>query len=124
MPSKDLSGNPITTSEQLLTSWNEFLSKKFAVPASDVNRRREHVVSKEDILTDEELDKALSGMKTGKAPGWDDVPVELYQNSKTAKEELFRIIRLIYDSETVPPELVRGVFIMLYKNKDRNDFSN
>ena len=124
MPSKDLSGNPITTSEQLLTSWNEFLSKKFAVPASDVNRRREHVVSKEDILTDEELDKALSGMKTGKAPGWDDVPVELYQNSKTAKEELFRIIRLIYDSETVPPELVRGVFIMLYKKKDRNDFSN
>ena len=60
---------------------------------------------------------------SGKAPGWDDDPVELYQSSATAKAELFRIIRLIYDSEIIPTELVRGVFIMLYK-KNRNNFRN
>ena len=119
-----MSGNPITSSEQLLASWNEFLAKKFAQPACDANRNREHIVSNDDSLSDEELDKALFAMKSGKASGWDEVPVELYKNSKTAREELYRIIRMIYDSEIVPPELVRGVFVMLYKKKDRNNFSN
>ena len=123
-PSKDLSGEPITTTEQLLASWNEFLAKKFEEPQCDANKSLENIVSEEETLTDEELEKALDGMKAGKAPGWDDVPVELYQSSATAKAELFRIIRLIYDSEIIPTELVRGVFIMLYKKSDRNNFSN
>ena len=123
-PSKDLSGEPITTTEQLLASWNEFLAKKFEEPQCDANKNLENIVSEEETLTDEELEKALDGMKAGKAPGWDDVPVELYQSSATAKAELFRIIRLIYDSEIIPTELVRGVFIMLYKKSDRNNFSN
>ena len=63
-------------------------------------------------------------MKPGKAPGWDDIPVEVYQNSTTARSELYRIIRIIFDTEIVPPEFVRGVFIMIYKKKDRDSFSN
>ena len=97
-PSKDLSGNTITSSEQLLASCNEFLAKKFAQPACDANRNREHIVSNDDSLSDEELDKALFAMKSGKASGWDEVPVELYKNRKAAREELYRIIRMIYDS--------------------------
>ena len=47
------------------------------------------------ILYDEDLDKALYAMKSGKAPGCDGVPVELYQNSKTARDELYHITRFI-----------------------------
>ena len=32
MPSKDLQGAPITSSDQLLVEWNKFLSAKFAAP--------------------------------------------------------------------------------------------
>ena len=31
MPSKDLTGKPITSNDQLLAAWNEFLSKKLAI---------------------------------------------------------------------------------------------
>ena len=31
---------------------------------------------------------------------------------------------MIYDTEVVPPDMVKGIFIMLYKKKDRNSFSN
>ena len=31
---------------------------------------------------------------------------------------------MIWDTEIVPPELVKGIFMMLYKKKDRDDFSN
>ena len=70
-PSKDLSGSPITTSEQLLASWNEFLAKNFDQPAWDANRNREHIVSNDDSLSDEVFNKDLFAMKSGKAAGWD-----------------------------------------------------
>ena len=63
-------------------------------------------------------------MKTGKAPGWDEIPAEVYQNSKTARSELYRILRIIFDTECIPEELVRGIFIMIYKKKERDNFSN
>ena len=89
-----------------------------------MNRSREHTVSNEDVLSEEELDKALFSMKTGKAPGWDEIPAEVYQNSKTARAELYRILRIIFDTECIPEELVRGIFIMIYKKKERDNFSN
>ena len=124
MPSKNHSGDQITSTDELLRCWNEFLSKKFAAPASDLDKGIEQVVSEEDYLSDKELDDALNGMKTGKAPGWDNIPAELYQNSPSARAELYRIIRMIYDTEAVPPDMVKGIFIMLYKKKDHNSFSN
>ena len=124
MPSRDLNGEPITSTNQLLDSWNEFLSKKFAMPDSDLHRSREHTVSSEDSLSDKELDAALFSMKPGKAPGWDEIPAEVYQHSATARSELYRIIRIIFDTECIPEELVRGVFIMIYKKKERDNFSN
>ena len=96
MPSKNHSGEPITSTDELLTCWNEFLAKKFAAPECDHDRNIEELVSNEDYLTDKELDNALDGMKNGKAPGWDDMPAELYQNSPSARAELYRIIRMIW----------------------------
>ena len=124
MPSKDHSGNPMASSEQLLQAWNTFFEQKFAAPACDEGRSREATVPPEHYLTDEELDKALFAMKSGRAPGWDEVPAELYQNSETARTELYRILRLIWYTEDIPAELVKGIFIMFYKKKDRNCFSN
>ena len=115
MPCKDHSGNLITSSEQLLHAWNTFLGKKFAAPTCDSGKSREATVSPEDHLSDDELDKSLFAMKPGKAPGWDVAPVELYQNSETARAELYRILRLIWDNEDIPVEMVKGIFIMFYK---------
>ena len=37
---------------------------------------------------------------------------------------MFRITRLIWDLEVVPEDSVLGIFVMLYKKNDRNDFGN
>ena len=115
MPSKNHAGESITSTDELLSCWNEFLSKKFSSPASDLGRDIEQTVSNEDYLTDKERDDALDGMKSGKAPSWDDMPAELYQNSASARAELYRIIRLIYDTELVLAEMVRGIHYALQK---------
>ena len=124
MPSKDLQGDPIVSSEQLLAEWNTFLTAKFAPPDIDQSAQRETTVCEEDHLNDEELTTCLNGLSDNKAPGGDNIPIEAYKYSPTAREELFRIIRLIWDTEEVPPHIVNGVFIMLYKKKCRDDFKN
>ena len=70
-------------------------------------------------LTDDELDACLKGMRDGKAYG---IPIEVYKSSPTSNEELYKIVSLIWDREEFPSDIVKGVFIMKYKNKDRNDF--
>ncbi|XP_066263263.1 uncharacterized protein [Branchiostoma lanceolatum] len=92
--------------------------------APDSHRQRGTTVSQEDHLSDSELEECLKALKSGKAPGYDKIPIEAYQHSPAAKRELFRVVHLIWDSEIVPPELVKGIFIMLYKKNDRNNFSN
>ena len=124
MSSKYLSSNPITSNKQLLSSWNEFLTKKFASPDVDIDRAREQTVSPEDHLSDKELEECLCALHSGRETGWDGIPIEAYQHSKSARTELFRIVHMLWESEDIPPDLVRGIFIMLYKKKDRNDFAN
>ena len=124
MPSKDLSSAPITSTAQLLNSWNEFLAKKFASPEVDQQRKLEQLVGEEDHLTTSELEVSFKALKNDRAPGWDNVPTEAYRHSPTAQNELFRVARLIWDTELVPPMLVRGIFMMLYKKGAKDSFSN
>ena len=98
MPSKDLSGDPITSPEQLVSAWNTFLAKKFTSPPSDINREQEQTVSPDDHLTTAELEECLDALKSGKAPGVDCIPIEAYKPA--AKSELFRTTRLIWDTKS------------------------
>ena len=107
-----------------MTAWNKFLSEKFSVPSADNNRHCEQTVSPHDSITNEDLEDALSSLKSNKAPGCAQIPIEAYQHSESAKAELFRIVRLIWETECIPREIVTGIFIMLYKKNDRNDFGN
>ena len=124
MPSKDLSGDPITSPEQLVSAWNTFLAKKFTSPPSDINREQEQTVSPDDHLTTAELEECLDALKSGKAPGVDGIPIEAYKHSPAAKSELFRTTRLIWDTESPPADLVKGIFIMFHKKKSKDDFGN
>ena len=41
-----------------------------------------------------------------------------------ATKELFRICRLTWHSERIPPELVRGMFVILHKEAPPDDYRN
>ena len=123
-PSKDLNGNRLTTHGQLLDEWSTFLGAKFASPDADRDRSLERLTAEHDELSDAELSTCLSALSTGKAPGCDDVPIEAYRGSVTAKNELFRICRLMWDTELIPPELVRGMFVMIHKKGSHDDCGN
>ena len=59
-----------------------------------------------------------------KAPGCDGIPIEAYRGSPAAKQELFAIVRLMWQTEVIPPAVVCGTFVMLYKKGPRDNFAN
>ena len=123
-PSKGADGRTITTSTQLLSEWEKFLGTKFQRPAAAAHQNLESLSAEDDVLDDDELRVCLKVLRSGKATGWDNVPVEAYRGSVEATNELFRICRLMWKTEHIPPDLVRGVCMMIYKKGTRDDFAN
>ena len=56
--------------------WDKFLGAKFSRPESDSNRDLECLVADDDLLNDTELNECLDALRSGKAVGCDNVPVE------------------------------------------------
>ena len=50
--------------------------------------------------------------------------LEAYRGSGEATKELFRICRLMWNTERIPANLVRGMFVMIHKKGSRNDYGN
>ena len=113
-PSKGADGRTITTSTQLLSEWEKFLGTKFQRPAADAQQNIENLPAEDDVLDDDELRVCRKALRRGKATGWHNVPVEAYRGSVEATNELFRICRLMWRTEQIPPDLVRGVFMIIY----------
>ena len=100
------------------------MGAKFASPDADKNRSLECLTAEYDELSDDELRMCLDALRIGKAPGCDDVPIEAYRGSEEATKELFRICRLMWNTERIPANLVRGMFVMIHKKGSRNDYGN
>ena len=101
----------------------KFLGAKFQRPTADADRSLENLVAEEDVLGYDELGVCLKALQW-QSDGCDNVPIEAYRGSVHATNELFRICRMMWHSERIPPELVRGTFIMLHKKGPRDDMAN
>ena len=75
----------------------------------------------EDQITEEEFEEAVSRMRKAKATGPDNIPAEVWQHSKVAKEALFEFLQKVWQKEQVPAELALGIFVMIYKRKGSPD---
>ena len=78
----------------------------------------------DDPLGREEFDAAVKHMRNGKATGSDEIPAEVYKNSKVANELLFNFLKKVWQKEYVPAELAVGIFVMIFKKGDHDDCSN
>ena len=127
MPTKAADGRPLTEARQLLHAWQDFLGKKFTcadVPGTAYVPEMADDDNDTDDVTEEELETCLRVLRDNKAPGWDGIPIEVYRGSPAARTELFAIGRLMWNIEDIPPALVRGTIVMLYKKGLRDNIGN
>uniref|UniRef100_A0AAQ6IM76 ribonuclease H n=1 Tax=Anabas testudineus TaxID=64144 RepID=A0AAQ6IM76_ANATE len=96
---------------------------------NDRERREEDVDVVEQEIAEigkDEVRKALKRMKSGKAVGPDDVPVEVWKClGEAAVEFLTSLFNRILESEKMPEEWRRSVLVPIFKNKgDTQNCSN
>ncbi|KAK3569322.1 hypothetical protein QTP86_026824, partial [Hemibagrus guttatus] len=74
--------------------------------------------SKVDKIRKDEVRKALKRMKSGKAVGPDDIPVEVWKClGEAAVEFLTSLFNRVLESEKMPEEWRSGVLVPIFKNK-------
>ena len=113
--------------------WAEYFEQLYQVDpptvsldASDVSVPVPDPPISEEPPTLTEVRMAISKLKSGKAAGICDIPAELLKaGGEPMARGLHTVQTAIWQSGTIPPDLLRGVVIPLWKGKgDRWDCSN
>ncbi|KAK3543885.1 hypothetical protein QTP70_030266 [Hemibagrus guttatus] len=124
---KCLAGTLSLDSHQVLTSeesvqrrWKEYF-EELMNEENEREKRVEGVNSVEqkvDKIRKDEVRKALKRMKSGKAVGPDDIPVEVWKClGEAAVEFLASLFNRVLESERMPEEWRRSVLVPIFKNK-------
>ncbi|KAK3554690.1 hypothetical protein QTP70_032660 [Hemibagrus guttatus] len=117
---KDRDGRVLTSEESVQRRWKEYF-EELMNERNEREKRVEGVNSVEqkvDMIRKDEVRKALKRMKSGKAVGPDDIPVEVWKClGEAAVEFLTSLFNRVLESERMPEEWRRSVLVPIFKNK-------
>ncbi|KAK3549947.1 hypothetical protein QTP86_016866 [Hemibagrus guttatus] len=117
---KDRDGRVLTSEESVQRRWKEYF-EELMNEENEREKRVEGVNSVEqkvDKIRKDEVRKALKRMKSGKALGPDDIPVEDWKClGEAAVEFLANLFNRVLESERMPEEWRRSVLVPIFKNK-------
>ncbi|KAK3520909.1 hypothetical protein QTP86_002418, partial [Hemibagrus guttatus] len=117
---KDRDGRVLTSEESVQRRWKEYF-EELMNEENEREKRVEGVNSvqqKVDKIRKDEVRKALKRMKSGKAVGPDDIPVEVWKClGEAAVEFLANLFNRVLESERMPEEWRRSVLVPIFKNK-------
>ncbi|KAK3570342.1 hypothetical protein QTP86_017287 [Hemibagrus guttatus] len=117
---KDRDRRVLTSEESIQRRWKEYF-EELMNEENEREKRVEGVNSVEqkvDKIRKDEVRKALKRMKSGKAVGPDDIPVEVWKClGEAAVEFLASLFNRVLESERMPEEWRRSVLVPIFKNK-------
>ncbi|KAK3553266.1 hypothetical protein QTP86_032776 [Hemibagrus guttatus] len=117
---KDRDERVLTSEESVQRRWKEYF-EELMNEENEREKRVEGVNSVEqkvDKIRKDEVRKALKRMKSGKAVGPDDIPVEVWKClGEAAVEFLASLFNRVLESERMPEEWRRSVLVPIFKNK-------
>ncbi|KAK3553111.1 hypothetical protein QTP86_031688 [Hemibagrus guttatus] len=118
---KDRDGRVLTSEESVQRRWKEYFDQELMNEENEREKRVEWVNSVEqkvDKIRKDEVRKALKRMKSGKAVGPDDIPVEVWKClGEAAVEFLTSLFNRVLERERMPEEWRRSVLVPIFKNK-------
>ncbi|KAK3510464.1 hypothetical protein QTP70_008662 [Hemibagrus guttatus] len=117
---KHRDGRVLTSEESVQRRWKEYF-EELMNEENEREKRVEGVNSVEqkvDKIRKDEVRKALKRMKSGKAVGPDNIPVEVWKClGEAAVEFLTSLFNRVLESERMPEEWRRSVLVPIFKNK-------
>ena len=113
-------GNLMVNSEAMLKRWKKYFEKLINEEKNRDPRTEEAEVVTEEVncVSREEVKNALRRMKTGKAVGSDELPIEVWKcMGEKGIKFLTRLFNRLLMGERMPEEWRRSVLIPIHKNK-------
>ena len=127
----DKQGKLLTEGREVRNRWKEYIEELYDTENAPTENDMSGKPSTEDAddlgpsLLREEIEQAIKEMKTGKAEGIDNIPVEMIQNlGEKAKAELVKLCQQIYTSGEWPQDFMKTVIIPLQKKPNATDCSD
>ncbi|KAK3514197.1 hypothetical protein QTP70_009438 [Hemibagrus guttatus] len=121
---KDRDGRVLTSEESVQRRWKEYF-EELMNEENEREKRVEGVNSAEqkvDKIRKDEVRKALKRMKSGKAVGPDDIPVEVWKClGEAAVEFLASLFNRVLESEKMPEEWRRSVLVPIEVDEPYNE---
>ena len=121
----DTEGRALTDSVDILKRWEEYCGKLYKNQDGDNDNNRLDQICDYDREPPPLRSEVEWALGNGKAPGMDDIPIEL---CKAAGDEgvdiLWRICKLIWTKEEWPKDCCREVFIPIPKKGNLKECSN
>uniref|UniRef100_A0A8D8XEA4 Craniofacial development protein 2 n=1 Tax=Cacopsylla melanoneura TaxID=428564 RepID=A0A8D8XEA4_9HEMI len=113
-------GQLVYEEKEIAKRWKEYLEKLYGDSNMNENTLETEDQTDEnnkgEDITIEEFVKAMSEMKSRKAPGLDEVPAELLTNcGEKAKAMMYKIITNIYETGIVPSDFTKCLIIPIPK---------
>ena len=119
---KEEDGSIITNRERILERCAEFYEKLYEDTVQNIAKvETEEVPS---ILTSE-VERALSQMKSSKAPGEDQIVAEMIRaGGEIALRKIQELFNAVLRTETVPKEWKNAIITLILKKGDKKDLAN
>ena len=125
-PLLDVDGTTLITDKPAILRWAENFSAVLNRPAH-INAEAIAFLPQVDTNTDlerppngKEVKKAIKQLSSGKAPGADAIPTEVYKHvGDTLLQKLTDLFRRMWDEEVIPQQLKDASIIRLYKKGNR-----
>ncbi|XP_062859485.1 uncharacterized protein LOC134321608 [Trichomycterus rosablanca] len=120
---KDANGNKLTEPEQIKKRWKEYtehLYKNDSViwEEMETGNDREPNILKDEVIA------AITLLSNNKAPGCDNIPLELIKSSEAAIDVITCLCQQIWTTGKWPKDWTRSVFIPIPKKGDVTDCGN
>jgi hypothetical protein len=100
--------------DEIKNRWREYFDKRF------------NNESEKNTIQESEVKEALKKMKTGKALGPDDIPIEIWRClGDIAIVWLTKLFNIIFRSNKMPDERRRSILVPIFKNiEDIQSYTN
>lgn len=129
MPVQDKSGKLLVNSRDTMKRWSEFFQESLNVCSSIAQDLIDQIQIPNLTASDEnkqnaqpsidEVRKAVNQMKSRKAPGTDDVTVDILKaGGEPVIRWLFKFFTSVWENEQMTKECSEMTLIKIYKNKD------
>jgi hypothetical protein len=99
--------------DEIKNRWREYFDKRF------------NNESEKNTIQESEVKEALKKMKTGKALGPDDIPIEIWRClGDIAIVWLTKLFNIIFRSNKMPDERRRSILVPIFKNIEIQSCTN